>query len=73
MSQPPLNEQLRAARIAAGLSVAEVARRSSTSRAAIHTYETGAVSPSLETAQRVLATMGRTLTVSRTAAPQVTD
>jgi len=64
MPQPPLNEQLRAARLAIGLSIAEVARRSHTSRAAITTYENGTVSPSLDTAQRVLATMGYTLSIN---------
>ncbi|MGV8846077.1 helix-turn-helix domain-containing protein [Tessaracoccus sp.] len=63
MSQPPLNEQIRSARTSAGLSVSEVARRARTSRAAVHAYETGEVSPSLETAQRVLAASGCTLTV----------
>ena len=71
VSPPPLNEQLRAARVAAGLSIAEVARRSKTSRAAIHTYENGTVSPSLATAQRVLAAMGCTLTVAQPPAKDV--
>lgn len=64
MPQPPLNEQLRDARRGAGLSISELARRSGTSRAAIHAYEAGTVSPSLATAQRVLSAMGYTLTVS---------
>jgi len=65
----PLNEQLRAARLRVGLSVAEVARRANTSRAAIHAYESGTVSPSLDTAQRILAAMGYALTVSPLATP----
>lgn len=64
MSQPPLNQQLREARRTAGLSISELARRSGTSRAAIHAYEAGTVSPSLETTQRILAAMGYTLTVT---------
>ena len=48
----------------AGLSISEVARRAGTSRAAISSYESGVVSPSLETAQRVLATLGCTLVVN---------
>lgn len=63
MPGAPLNEQLRAARKAAGLSITEVARRAGTSRAAIHSYETGGVSPSIKTAQRVLAACGHVLTV----------
>ena len=59
----PLNEQIRAARKTAGLTISEVARRAGTSRAAIHSYETGGVSPSLDTAQRVLATIGCALVV----------
>ncbi len=41
----------------------ELARRSGTSRAAIHSYETGTVSPSLHTTQRILTAIGYTLTV----------
>lgn len=63
VSQPPLSEQLRTARQTAGLSISELARRSGTSRAAIHAYEAGTVSPSLDTAQRILAAMGHTLTI----------
>ncbi len=63
MSQSPLNRQLRDAREAAGLSISELARRSGTSRAAIHSYETGTVSPSLHTTQRILTAIGYTLTV----------
>jgi predicted transcriptional regulator len=59
----PLSAQLRAARVDAGLSVSEVARRAHTSRAAIYAYESGAISPSLDTAQRVLAASGSELVV----------
>lgn len=63
MSQSPLNEQIRMARESAGLTVSEVARRASTSRAAIYAYENGDVSPSIETAQRILAASGSALVV----------
>jgi transcriptional regulator with XRE-family HTH domain len=49
---------MRHARIAAGLSVAEAARRAGTSRAAIHSYESGQVSPSLATFERIVAYYG---------------
>jgi transcriptional regulator with XRE-family HTH domain len=62
-SDRALSDQMRAARLAAGLSISEVARRAKTSRAAITTYEAGTVSPSLDTAQRVLAATGHTLRV----------
>lgn len=63
MLRAPLSEQLRTAREKAGLSVSEVARRARTSRSAIHAYESGEVSPSLATAQRVLAAAGHELVV----------
>ena len=63
MPRPPLNEQLRAARQQAGLNVSETARRAHASRATIYAYESGDVSPSLETAQRVLAVSGYELLV----------
>jgi transcriptional regulator with XRE-family HTH domain len=46
------------ARLRAGLSRAEAARRSGTSRSALLSYETGAVSPTLATATRILAAYG---------------
>ena len=58
MPGAPLSDRLRAAREAAGLSVSEVARRARTSRAAIYACEPGETSPSLDTAQRVLAASG---------------
>lgn len=63
MPGSPLSVQLRQAREAAGLTVTEVARRAGTSRATIYAYESGRVSPSLETAQRVLAASGHDLIV----------
>lgn len=63
MSGTPLSAQLKAAREAAGLTVSEVARRAGTSRSTIHAYESGRVSPSLDTAQRVLAASGHDLVV----------
>jgi len=63
MPQPPLNQQMKVARQHAGLSVSEVARRAGTSRAAIYSYENGKTSPSLDTAQRVLAASGSVLVV----------
>jgi transcriptional regulator with XRE-family HTH domain len=62
-ADPTLSGELRSARLAAGLSIAELARRAKTSRAAITTYESGTVSPSLATAQRVLAATGHALAV----------
>jgi transcriptional regulator with XRE-family HTH domain len=38
-SRPQFGNQLRAARLAAGLSIAELARQVGTSRAVIHSYE----------------------------------
>ncbi len=62
-SQPSLSEQMRIARRSAGLSIAETARRAGTSRAAIHSYESGQVSPTLVTAIRVLSVCGCSLRV----------
>lgn len=63
-TRPPLAEQLRIARRSAGLSIAETARRAGTSRAAIHSYECGHVSPTLVTAARILAVYGHSLRVA---------
>lgn len=54
-------ELLRAARQAAGLTQAELARRSSTSQSAVAAYESGAKVPSVETMNRLLGAAGRTL------------
>lgn len=64
MPRPPMNEQLRTARQAAKLTVSEMARRASTSRSAIYAYESGQISPSLETAERILACCGHELAVT---------
>lgn len=61
----PLNEQFRAARLDANLTVAELARLVGTSRAAIHAYETGTRSPTVSTAERILGAMGCTLKVQQ--------
>ncbi len=63
-TRPSLAEQLRIARRSAGLSIAETARRAGTSRAAIHSYESGQVSPTLVTAARILAVYGYSLRVA---------
>jgi transcriptional regulator with XRE-family HTH domain len=64
LAQPSLGEQMRAARRSAGLSIAETARRAGTSRAAIHSYECGQVSPTLVTAARILSVYGCSLQVA---------
>ena len=60
----PLNEQIKQARERVGLSVTELAKQAGTSRAAIYGYESGAISPSLETAQRILACTGSRIVVT---------
>ncbi len=65
-AKPALAEQLRIARRLAGLSIAETARRAGTSRAAIHSYESGQVSPTLVTASRILSVYGCSLRVAAT-------
>jgi predicted nucleotidyltransferase/DNA-binding XRE family transcriptional regulator len=52
---------IRDARLAAGLSQAELARRSGTSQPAIARYESGTSSPSVVTLDRVLRAAGRRL------------
>ena len=52
---------LRAARVGAGLSQADLARRAHTSQPAIARYETGAATPSLATLERLLAATGASL------------
>lgn len=72
----PLNEQIKQARESSGLSVTELAKLAGTSRAAIYGYESGSVSPSLETAQRVLACTGSHIVVVQTpieAQPETSD
>lgn len=53
---------LREARLAAGLSQAELADRSGTSQATLSDYERGAKTPSAATLERILAAGGRRLT-----------
>ncbi len=55
---------LKRARENAGLSVSALARAAGTSRAAVHAYETGARSPSLGTAERLLACCGYALEIT---------
>lgn len=62
----PLSFQMRTARQRAGMSIAAVARRAHTSRSAIHAYESGNISPSLDTAQRILACLGCELSIAET-------
>lgn len=64
LSQASLSEQMKIARISARLSIAETARRAGTSRAAIHSYESGHVSPTLVTAVRILSVYGCSLRVA---------
>ena len=60
----PLNVQMRTVREQLGISISEAARRAGTSRSAIYSYESGTISPSLETAQRILVSMGCELTIA---------
>ncbi len=62
----PLGVQMRSARQRVGMSIAEVARRAHTSRSAIHAYESGSISPSIDTAQRILCCLGYELTIAET-------
>jgi uncharacterized protein len=54
-------ELLREARTDAGLTQRELARRATTSQAAVARYETGAAVPSIPTLRRLLAAAGREL------------
>lgn len=55
---------LSAAREAAGLSKTDLAERARTSRTTISAYEHGRVSPTLDTAERILAAAGHRLTAA---------
>lgn len=55
---------LTAAREAAGLSKADLAQRARTSRTTLSAYEHGRVSPTLDTADRILAAAGHRLTAT---------
>lgn len=57
-------EQLRTARHAAGMTIAELARLAETSRAMIHAYEKGSVSPTVARAELILNQLNRTLLVT---------
>lgn len=59
---------IREARLAAGLSQVELARRAGTSQPAIARYEAGTSSPSIVTLDRVLRAAGRRLELSSTPA-----
>jgi transcriptional regulator with XRE-family HTH domain len=60
---------LRDARVAAGITQAELAQRASTSQATISAYENGSKQPSVATLSRLLAATGSRLTVARAAQP----
>ncbi len=64
---------LRKARLAAGLSQRDLARRARTSQPAIARYERGVATPSWETLQRLVATCGRRLTIGSDIAPDPHD
>lgn len=55
---------IRRARLEAGFTQAELARRAGTSQATLSAYETSAKRPSLDTAERLLAECGRGLGIS---------
>lgn len=55
---------LTAARTAAGMSIAELARRAGASRPTVSAYEHGRVSPTVETLERLLATTGNRLAIT---------
>lgn len=59
----PLNEMVRSARRAAGLTQAELAGRAGTSQAAISQYERGAKAPSARTLARLIEATGGRLAV----------
>lgn len=54
-------EFIRQARLAAGLTQTELARRAGTSQPAVARYESGEVSPSVRTLERLLCAVGRQL------------
>lgn len=60
------------ARLAAGLTQAELARRSGTSQATLSAYEHGSKVPSASTLVRVLAAAGRRLTTRDASRPVLT-
>jgi transcriptional regulator with XRE-family HTH domain len=60
---------VREARLHAGLTQAELARRSGTSQATLSAYESGAKTPSAATLDRVLLACGRRLTTEAATRP----
>lgn len=62
----PAWRQLREARLAAGLTQRELARRAGTSQAAVARYETAAVLPDLDTLARLLLVCGQRLELTVT-------
>lgn len=61
MDDPTTGDQIRALRLRAGLTQAELARRVGTTQSAIARWERGAVSPSLRTGRRLAAACGHDL------------
>lgn len=59
-----IGQTIRNARLEAGFTQAELARRAGTSQATLSAYETAAKRPTLETLDRLLAECGRGLGVS---------
>jgi transcriptional regulator with XRE-family HTH domain len=64
---------VREARLAAGLSQRDLARRAGTSQPAIARYERGLATPSWETLERLAAACGRRLTIGSEIAPDPHD
>ncbi len=61
--------EIRAARLRAGLTQAELAERSGTSQATLSAYESGAKKPSAATLDRLCAACGMRLNISPAARP----
>lgn len=64
MAQQSFGEQLRTARTAQGLTIAELARLSGTSRPSLSAIEAGKRSPTVDTARRILAQLGCDLLIA---------
>ena len=65
---------LRRARLDAGLTQAELARRAGTAQSAVARYESGAASPSIRTLERLLAAAGHRLVLdAQRGTPEQTD
>lgn len=65
-------ELIRSARLAAGLTQAQLAARSGTSQATLSAYEGGAKVPSSTTLARIIAAAGKRLTTAPASRPVVT-